>query len=624
MPVRWRRGLRVMADRARHGLRRLTWSRRALLGSAFTIGCALGLCSLVAYAASGYGSVVVGMWLAGLGLLGVAFSMLGERLGRVAVADVVAPAVLVAAFAPLYLARAYRWPVQVGSDEVSIMTNAQRYATLDGVDLFGVSDYLGHPAALLVALGKVGGLVGGVDLLHMRLVHGALGLMTIAASYALFRQLQPRAWAMFAACVIGLSHSFLMISRMAMRENTCVLLEVVALALLVSGLRHGHRLLSFLGGVMAGAGFYVYYPARFTIVIWAVFALAVALFGRSAISPGRLRRAAVAAAMGFVLVATPILVAEHRAPPEQVALQRHALLIYPEARATQQGWVFASSEWEGIRQNVVWGLTALNNRVVDHSWIYVNPSHGFLDPLSGILLWIGVALTAAAVFRRREDPWPLLALCGFAILWLSFALLVNKAPNYTRLLAILPFVALLATTAVRFLAEMSGRLARRAGLRHAPHVVAAAAAGCLLLLTAWNLSIARDYIDIGTKHGDLIGNTGRYIESQRDDPAKTFHLATNDTEPYRYYDWGYPEIWKERLGIFTADRARVGEVISPDALARFTAPPPFAVFMRRELWNEAGPRLLERYEHARAYDVTPDASRIVVEVPAANTPGWEP
>ena len=40
---------------------------------------------------------------------------------------------------------------------------------------------------------------------------------------------------------------------------------------------------------------------------------------------------------------------------------------------------------------------------------------------------------------------------GFLSLWLSFAFLVNKAPNYTRLLITLPFVAFLVTEAVRWM-----------------------------------------------------------------------------------------------------------------------------------------------------------------------------
>jgi hypothetical protein len=589
----------------------LTVSRRSVHTSAFVAGCAVGLASLVAYVAAGYGSVVVVLWLAALALLGAAYATAGERAPRPAAADALASAGLVLAFAPLYLARVHSWPVQVNSDEVSVMTNAKVYAGLDGVDLFGVSNYLGHPAALLVALGKIEELMGGMGLEHMRLLHGAIGLAVIAASYLLFRQLVPRRWAIVAACIVGVSHSLLMISRMALRENTSVLMEIVALALLLRGWRHEHRLSSFLGGVVAGMGFYVYYPARFTIVIWAVFLVGIALAGRSKPSLRRIGRALAPTAIGFVLVATPILVAEQRAPAQQVALQRYALLIYPEARKLQQDWVFADSEWEGIRTNWEYGLSAFNNHVVDHSWLYVNDGHGFVDPITGILLWIGVALTLVAGVRRRGDPPAMLALTGFLVLWLTFALLVNKAPNYTRLLVTLPFVALLATVAIRSIARLAGRVR----FRYARAAGGALAVGLVLLIGAANISIARDFIDAGRAKGDPIGSTGRYIEAHRGDPRKVFYIATEDTEPYRYYDWGYPQIWKERLAMFTGDPTRVGEVIAPGQLDAFSGTPPFAMFMRRELWSQSGMFLTRRFPNARVHNVVPDASRVVVEVP---------
>jgi hypothetical protein len=570
---------------------------------ALVLGAVAGLSSLVLYAATGYGHGVLVLWLAALVVLATGFHAASERLPRVEARDLVAAGGLALAFAPLYVGRIYTWPVQVNSDEVAIMTYAESYADRDGVDWFGVSDYLGHPAALLVLMGKAGELVGGVELLRMRLLHACVGLAIIAVAYALFRQVLPRGWAVFAAVVLGSSHSLFMISRMAMRENTAVLIEVAALALLLRGLRHDHSLSTFLGGVVAGLGFYVYYPGRFTIVLWAAFLGVLALaFGR-VVTVGRVARLGAIAATGVVLVATPVLVAEQRAPEGKVALQRHALLVFPEARETQRDWVFASSVSEGIRKNVVWGLTTFNNTVVDHSWIYPNHSHGFVDPVTGVLLWIGVGVVIFGLVRRRGDPWPLLFLTGFAILFLAFALLVNKAPNYTRLLVTLPLVAFLVTVGVRFLADRVGRLG--------PPL----AAGALGLIVAANLWIAWDFVDAGRDRGDDIGSTGRYIEANRGG-GKTFYIATEDTEPYRYYAWGNPTIWKERLSIFAGDPARVGEVISPVALPTFTARPPFAVFMRRELWAQAERDLAGRYPQGRVHDVVPDGTRVVLEVPS--------
>jgi hypothetical protein len=589
---------------------------RGALPPVLSLGVALTLSSLAFYATAGYGRGIVLLWLAALAVLSLGFWAASERLPRVATADLLAVAGLVLGFAPLYLVRAHAWPVQVNSDEVSIMTYAKIYASRDGVDLFGVSDYLGHPAALLVLMGNLGELLGGVELHHMRLLHAVSGLAAIAVAYSLFRQLLPRRWAAFAACVLGCSHSFLMISRMAMRENTAVLFEVAALALLLRGLRHGHPLATFLGGIVAGLGFYVYYPARFTVVVWAAFLVGLALFSRNVVPLRRLARLGAVAAAGFVLAAMPIVVAEQKAPAGKVSLQRHALLVFPEARETQQAWVFASSESEGIRKNVTWGLTAFNNTVVDHSWIYINPSHGFVDPFTGVLLWIGVAVVGVALVRRREQPWPLLFLGGFAIVFLSLALLVNKAPNYTRLLVALPFVAFLVTAGVRFLAGLLGRLAARRDPAHATAAAAVVSVGALVLVVGVNLSIAWDFVQVGREQGDSIGSTGRYIEAHRASPAKMFYIATEDAEPYRYYEWGYPIIWNERLSIFAGDPSRVGEVISPRALREFRGRPPFAVFMRRELWSQVEADLAGRYPRARLRDVVPDGSRVVLDVPA--------
>jgi len=80
----------------------------------------------------------------------------------------------------------------------------------------------------------------------------------------------------------------------------------VALSLLVWGLQNAQEPATFLGGIVAGLGFYVYEPGRIAFPIWIVFLLGLALLYRQRF-PGRLllRTAAITTA-GFVLVATPI------------------------------------------------------------------------------------------------------------------------------------------------------------------------------------------------------------------------------------------------------------------------------------------------------------------------------
>ena len=563
-------------------------------GEIACVGALLWVASVALYAADGFGLAVGLLWLFGLVLAGAA---LFERIPRPARADLLAPLALMAAFAPLYLIRVASLPVQVNSDEVAIMYYAKRYAALPHPDLFGLSEYFGHPVALLVVWGKLGNLLGGVTLDHMRLLHALTGLLTIGLSYALFRQLLSLPWALVASAVFGVNHAFLMISRMAMRENTPVLVEVAALALLLFGLRRRNLFATFLGGALAGIGFYVHFPGRMIFPVWAVFLLVLALTAR----PAWLGRLAAVATAAFVLVAVPYAVAYLKAPADLTRHQREALLLTRDGRELQKRWVFAGSVGEGIRKNIVWGLTAFNGDHVDEAFIYPNFGHGIVDPLTGALLWFGALAVLVQAVRRRGPPWAIFPLVAFVVLWLVFAFLVGQAPDYPRMLVILPFVAYLVTEAIL----LFSRLPRR--------VAPAAVAAALLAIGTWNGFIGWDFIHAGQSHGDDIGGTGRFVQSHSDIPGERFYVAA-DQGSLAYYTWGTPFIWTQRLQLFTRDDSQVGGVIEPDRLSRFSAEPPFVIFMRPELWNRVKNDFEQRYPRLGVHKITPDGEHLAIGV----------
>lgn len=569
------------------------------------VGLGLGVVSLLVYISRGYSHQMLWLWLGGLAIAAVGFGARSRFLPRIAAIEPLYALGAVAVCAPLYLIALYRWPVQVSSDEIAIMDTAQQSASLPHIDPFGASFYLTRPAGLFLVWGKLGNLLGGVDLVHMRLLHALVGLLTVAACYALFRLLLlPRGWAAFAAALVGASHSMFMISRLAMRENTSVLFLVVALSLLLWGLRHSHELAIFLGGVVAGLGFYVYEPARVAFPIWIVFLIGLAVLYRQRFSGRLLLRTAAITSAGFVLAATPIIYAQAKVPDSEQTAQQTGLFIYNTAREQQKNWVFADSQWGGYVKNVEYGLGTFNSRVVDHSWIYPNYGHGFVDPLTGILLWLGVVVTGIALVRRRAEPEALLVLGGFIALWLSLAFLVNKAPNYTRLLITLPFIAYLVTQAVRWLAG------RWSSLRFGSQAVVGAFVAAFLLL---NLSIAWDYIQDGRRTGDPIGSTGRYVDSHEKIPGETFYVASSDQAPY--YVWGNVGASIERLTAFSGWH-QTAQSVDPAVLANFNAAPPFALFMRRSTWGPVSATLADRYPRGRIRNITPDGERVVLEVPS--------
>ena len=569
------------------------------------LGLALGGLSLLVYIISGYSHGMLWLWLGGVAIAAVGFGLRARAWPRIAAVDVALAAGAAALCSPLYLIALYRWPVQVSSDEIAIMSVARDYAANPN-DPFAYSFYLTRPAGLFVVWGKLGELFGGVDLFHMRLLHAIVGLLTIAACYVLFRLLLlPRRWAFLGALLVGVNHSMFMISRLAMRENTAVFVLVVALILLVWGLRHGQELAIFLGGFVAGLGFYVYYPARVAFPIWIVFLIGLGLLYKKRFAARRLLLVGAVTTAGFVLAATPIIYSESTIPSSTHSGQGDSLMIYKDARVEQQHWVFAQSQFDGWVKNVEYGLGTFNSKVVDHSWIYPNYGHGFLDPLMGIVLWAGVAIVGLALIRRRrEDEGALLMLGGFLVLWLSFALLVNKAPNYTRLLITLPFVAFLVVEALRWATN------RWRSVRYAPQAIVAA---FVVAVVALNLSAAWDYIQVGRKSGEPIGSTGRYAHAHQNVPGQKFYVASSETQPY--YVWGNLGPGNDRLARFTKANLVQGP-IDPTALKDFRGVPPFALFMRREVWQPLALQLAELYPRGQIRNVTPDGSRVVLVVPS--------
>ena len=566
-------------------------------------GLGIGAASLVVYIRSGYSREMLWLWLGGVLAASIGFALRARVWPRIAALDVGLTAGVAALCSPLYLIALYRWPVQVNSDEVAVMGVAQTYARDTG-DPFAYGFYLTRPAGLFVVWGKLGELLGGIDLFHMRLLHALVGLLTIAGCYVLFRLMLPRGWAFLGAFLVGVNHSMFMISRLAMRENTAVFMLVVALILLVWGLRHGQELSIFLGGFVAGLGFYVYYPARVAFPIWIVFLLGLGLLYKRRFAARKLLTVGAVTTAGFVLAATPIIYSESTIPSSTDSGQSDSLFVYADARAMQQYWVGAPTQLDGWLKNVKYGLGTFNNEVVDHSWIYPNYGHGFVDPLTGIVLWVGVAVVGLALIRRRrEDEGGLLMLGGFIALWLSFALLVNKAPNYTRLLVTLPFVAYLVVEALRWATN------RWRSVRYAPQLIVGT---FVVAVVALNLSAAWDFVQLGRKDGDPIGSTGRYAQVHRNDPGQKYFIATSEGSPY--YVWGGIATSLDRISAFSKPSV-VPHAVDPRDLARVTVTPPVALFMRRGVWQPVAAQLAERYPRGRIRNVTPDGMYVVLEVP---------
>ena len=573
------------------------------------VGASVGVMAIVLYAVHGFDTTMLLLLVSSVACLSVSFASRRPRGQRIDRRDLMVAFGLMVLLSPLYLIAVHSAPVQVNSDEVAIMSVAKSVATAKHVDPFGLSDYFGDPTMVFLVFGKLGRLLGGIDLYHMRLLHGLFGLAEVGIAFALFRQLLSRLWALFAATILGVSHAFFMLSRLAMRDNTPVLIEVAALALLVRGLRRDDPLLTFFGGLVAGFGFYTYFPGRIVIVLWLAFLGLLGLRYRARFPIRKLIAVGGIAVLGCAVIAGPVVIATIKAPPSDQHIEKVALLIFPEGRKLQQQWVGASSVTAGIEKNVLYGLTAFNNTHEDHGWIYINPHHGFVDPLTGGLLWVGVAVVVVGLFRRRDDPWPLLMVGIFLFFWLLFAFVVNKAPDYTRLLVTLPLVAYLVACATKAIVEgAAGSLRTRQ--RSSPLVGSVCVGAVLVAVLGWNLTIGRDYIRLGQRTGDDIGSTVRYVESHRAITGERFYLAADTKHPY--FVFGLDDLGTGRLAFFAP--GQVAPAVASTALPQFQATAPFSLFVSRSLWTEAERQVVAHYPQGHVANVTPDGRLLVFEV----------
>lgn len=565
-------------------------------------GLGFWLLGIADYSLAGFNWLGWWLWLTGIVALGLGLRLRHRHTAKLFDRwDWLILALILLAFAPFYLRQLYQLPVQMSTDEIVVMNLSRNLTTMKGVDWFGPSYHYAFPNLIFIIFGKIGLALGGITMAHMRFVHAMCGLAIIGFGYGMFRQLASRWWAAVATIILGANHSLVMISRLAMRDNTGLLFEVIALTALLAGLRLRNWWWLYVGGVIAGLSWYSYYPGRVSIVVWLMFI--GTLFVLQHHWPRRvILQLAVVAVLGWVMAVLPLTIA-NRKNPDTSDYSKAELLIYPEGRQHQKEWVNATSIRQGIEINIKNGLGVFNNKVWDLGFIYSNPGHGFVDTLTGWLLWLGLAVWALQLFIKRPPTGEWLMIVGFFSIWLLLAFVINKAPDYTRLLVVLPFVAYWAMNALRW----AGEVVRRLKLGWVSPVLAVIA---LSIIIIGNYHIAEDFIIAGQNDGNPVGSTGRYVTARADEKNYQFFLAADDLHPY--YGWNTPEAWRSWIIFFAGPNQSV-QVLPPAQLARLAPTGPFTIFMNQQVWATHQVELHSRYPGLSYHLVTTVPALVAVE-----------
>jgi len=245
--------------------------------------------------------------------------------------------------------------------------------------------------------------------------------------------------------------------------------------------------------------------------------------------------------------------------------------------------------------------------VHDQAYIYPNYNHGFVDPFTGILIWIGFFSVFIKFIRKNRSKDDLLFLTGFLLLWMLFTFVVNKNPNYTRMLTLLPFVAFFVVSALIFISTLTKKLFHRLFPNLEVGVKPIVFSLGLVVIIYWNLFIFGDFVKKGLIEGNDLGGSLRYIENRKDNEKHVFYLVYHQHHDYISKGW---DDWFSQI---TGDRNRV-KVISKDNMIKSEFSRPFTVFMWQDTWFDSKKMFMDKFPDMKMYHIVKDSSFIALEV----------
>lgn len=588
------------------------------------LGTAVVLCAVTTtvYAVFGYNPLVLAGWL---GAWVVASRALWSGRGtaaahtRLVAGEIWFLAAVMAGLAVLVLPYLATLPYEFSTDEIYSSGTVRDFADGRVTDPLGLVRWWGLPALYFALAGAVGNVIG-TSIEAIRALTAVTAIVTILPFYLWIRTLHGRNTATLATLLLAFAHAFIGWGRIALHQNSPVLVLTVAMALLSVGMRDRCPVKILWGGIALGLGFHTYPSGQIIVVIWTA-ALGAAVVLRST-SWKTVAPIAALSGLGFLLAVAPMLVnmvgswTAFTARAQAVAMSNPAAL---ELMGRHLGLTDAATI---MRENLIRGLLSFNGA---YPYVtYFNPGHGFIDPATGVLLWLGVAF---ALTRLRHFGLAL-AVVGFGAIY-AVGFLTEGAPVHGRLLVALPFVAVLAAEALGVLGRAIAPGGDAASLRHR------LAGAFILAFVILNLAIFRNYVHdqvrrarsdavtaIGRSLGvgvEMTSPLGRFFgQEPRWQPGSLVLLITD--EQYPVFRWADEEAWKTWMGFFS-DESRVE--ILPDVSA-FVDVPEAAflngfwnraiLYMRREVWERDQAALLAAYPDLRHEPLTSNRQLVTVFV----------
>jgi 4-amino-4-deoxy-L-arabinose transferase-like glycosyltransferase len=438
-------------------VRRLPWRERLRMCLVLAASCSSLGADLGALAAASR-PIAQWWWIASVVLLLLAAAVPTRRLAvaqllkldllrirRAVMPDVVLLAIVLGLALWLRLPNLAQVPYVVHGDEAACGLQALRWlhgqvTTLLDTGWYGlpVGGY-GVPALVMR--------VFGANLYGLRLSSVLVGLISIAATYALAREFGGRRFATVAASLLAVSHVHIQFSRMGIHYIHAVCVVVLTLWLFVRALRGSNVIVGVLAGVGMSLALQVYFSARIVFLI-----IPLLLAGMVLLRYGELRRvrqvlvwfgASALISMGPLLAYFAVNPAPLQDRTQEVFILSSNHDVYVHLMSQ-----FGTAALGPVLQRQIAAVPLIFGGLADQSLQY-GPHAPLLDPVVAALALAGMAV---AVTRMRH------LLCWLLAVWVGTTVVAGGVltidiPWWPRLVVMLPALCILAALMVEVLAQ---------------------------------------------------------------------------------------------------------------------------------------------------------------------------
>jgi len=558
-------------------------------------------------------------WLIGI-FLSTLFFFFAEkrpyRVPRVGLADLLCIGGILLAIAPVYLCNSELGTGRVYNAEICMVAAARALVETKHLDLLGLTPiWWSYPNFGFWAAGEMAQqMFGYISIESLRFVEGLVALCNVALIYALLRSSFPLRLAFAGSLIFATQHVILLYSRIATWEHQTLLAELLSFVILLASNKKQSYLLAYLGGVVGGFSLLGWPGAAMIPLLWIItMVLRCFLFPNAMASAMKVMRLSVVMALGVIQtgVCTTYLT---MVDPVARAYRIHRWLLSPEGAQREMEILGITDPRAAIFENISRGLTVFNSQNQD-SWCFLwTPGRisGFVDPATGILLWVGLIVLARRLWQKVNVDCDLLMLTSFLLPWLLLAFIFNRAPVYARLMLTLPSVVYFVVLALDKIAEyITSRLPHLAKVRTQLVVLLS------FVIVILNLYMCWQHVSPNIIFGEWWSATVRAIESKKDRSPYAFYLLSQTDKPYwMYADSTEPGTFRDRLVTIAQPQQSV-TILSFDtktgpapALSGIGAPP-FTLLMPKYVWPQVAPALFQRYPHLDVCQLTTDIIGVV-------------